>query len=455
MPTTLDCHIMKNVFGTNRMRAVFDSRRLLQGWLDVWAALAEAEADAELIPLDAAKKIRAVARAELYDLEKIGAGVESGRHILMPSIRALSERAGEAGKYVHWGTTSQDVFDTGLVLQIRDALAIIDEELRAQIGFLLPLAERYKSHAMAGRTHWQHAVPITFGLKVAFWMDELSRHLVRLEQLRSRVLVAQMSGSAGTLAALGTHGPAVQAAFSKRVGLPLPDAPWYNVRDNFAETVSSLGMIAATVERICNETGRLSSTEIGEVSEPQTKTQVGSSAMPQKRNPINGERAVANCHLVRGLVPVMQGLMVVTHERDMSVTAAEWMLIPQCFIFLDGALSLAHRILCDLQVDAERMTQNLALTQGGIVAEAVMYGLGWKMGRGEAHELTMKVARQAHAEHKALIDVMLKNEEVSRHLTRAEMKELVDPQHYLGMAEAVVDRVIRRVSTQLGKATRN
>jgi 3-carboxy-cis,cis-muconate cycloisomerase len=449
MPTTLDCHIMKNVFGTNRMRAVFDSRRLLQSWLDVWAALAEAEADAGLIPADAAKKIRSVAKAERYDLEKIGAGVESGRHILMPSIRALSEAAGDAGKYVHWGTTSQDVFDTGLVLQIRDALDIIQDEVRMQIGFLLPLAQRYKAHAMAGRTHWQHAVPITFGLKVAFWIDELGRHLERLERCRSATLVCQMSGSAGTFASLGRHAPAVQAAFSKRIGLPLPDAPWYNVRDNFAEMVSALGMIAATVERICNETGRLSSTEIGEVSEPQTKTQVGSSAMPQKRNPINGERAVANCHLVRGLVPVMQGLMVVAHERDMSVTAAEWMLIPQCFILLDGALSLAHRILCDLQVDADRMTQNLALTQGGIVAEAVMYGLGWKMGRGEAHELTMKLARQAHAEHKALIDAMLKNEEVSRHLTQAEMKELVDPQNYLGMAEAVVDRVCARVSGQM------
>ena len=454
MPTTLDCQIMRNVFGTNRMRAVFDSRRLLQGWLDVWAALAEAEADAELIPAEAARKIRSVATAELYDLEKIGAGVEAGRHILMPSIRALSERAGEAGKYVHWGTTSQDVFDTGLVLQIRDALDIVDEEVRTQIGFLLPLAERYKSHAMAGRTHWQHAVPITFGLKVAFWIDELSRHLERLQDVRSRAVVCQMSGSAGTFAALGRHAPAVQAAFSRRIGLRLPDAPWYNVRDNFAEMISTLGMIAATVERICNETGRLSSTEIGEVSEPQTRTQVGSSAMPQKRNPINGERAVANCHLVRGLVPVMQGLMVVAHERDMSVTAAEWLLIPQCFILLDGALCLAHRILSDLQVDAGRMTQNLALTQGGIVAEAVMYGLGWKMGRGAAHELTMKLARQAHAEHKALLDVMLKNQEASKHLTEAEMRDLVNPQNYLGMAEAVVDKVISRVSKQVGKASR-
>ena len=450
MPTTLDCSIMKHIFGTQRMREVFDSRRLLQSWLDVWAALAEAEADAGLIPADAANKIRSVAKAELYDLEKIGAGVESGRHILMPSIRALTEKSGDAGKYVHWGTTSQDVFDTGLVLQIRDALAIIEGEVRAQIGFLLPLAERFKSHAMAGRTHWQHAVPITFGLKVAFWIDELSRHLERLQRCRKLVLVCQMSGSAGTFASLGTKGPVVQEAFARRVGLPLPDAPWYNIRDNFAELVATLGMIAATMERICNETGRLSSTEIGEVWEPQTKTQVGSSAMPQKRNPINGERAVANCHLVRGLVPVMQGLMVVAHERDMSVTAAEWLLMPQVFILLDGALSLAHRILEDLQVDPARMTKNLALTGGGIVSEAVMYGLGWKMGRGEAHELTIKMAREAHAQHKELIDVMLANKEVCAILSEAEMRELVKPENYLGVAQSVVERVVSRAAAQLG-----
>jgi len=449
MPTTLDCSIMKYVFGTNRMRAVFDSRRLLQGWLDTWAALAEAEADAGLIPADAAKQIRAAAKAELYDLEDIGAGVESGRHILMPSIRALSARSGEAAKYVHWGTTSQDIFDTGLVLQIRDALGIVERELREQIGFLIPLAERYRDHAMAGRTHWQHAVPITFGLKVSFWMDELARHVERLEGCRHNVSVYQMSGSAGTFASLSDHGPRVQAAFEKRIGLRAPDAPWYNMRDNVAELISTLGMIAATYERICNETGRLSSTEIGEVWEAQTKTQVGSSAMPQKRNPINGERAVANCHLVRGLVPVMQGLMVVAHERDMSVTAAEWLLVPQAFILLDGGMSLARRILENLQVDPQRMTANLGLTRGGIVAEAVMYGLGWKVGRGEAHEVTMKTARQAHAEHKALIDVMLKTEEVTKILTRAEMEALVKPENYLGVAGAVVDRVLARVKSRL------
>ena len=450
MPTTLDCHIMGNIFGSKRMRAVFDSRRLLQGWLDVWAALAEAEAEAGIIPEDAARTIRSVAKAENFDLEQIGRGVETGRHSLMPAIRALSDAAGDAGKYVHWGTTTQDIIDTGAVLQMREGLDIIEDEIRTQIGFLLPVAQRYRSHAMAGRTHWQHAVPITFGMKVALWIDELGRHIERLQRCRSLISICQMGGAGGTFASLGQYGPAVHAAFSRRIGLPLAPAPWYNVRDQFGELVSTFGLIAATMERICSVTGRLASTEIAEVSEPQTKTQVGSSTMPQKINPINGERAIANFRLVRGLVPVMQGAMVVAHERDMSATATEWLLLPQCFILMDGGLSLAHRILVDLKVDPERMTQNLAISGGGIVAEAVMFGLAAHVGRGRAHDLILDLAREANAKHLPLIDMLLVNDEIRQHLSEGELRELVKPENHLGIAESVVDQVIAQASKQVG-----
>ena len=308
MPTTLDCFVMRNVFGSGRMREVFDSRRLLQGWLDVWAAFAEAQADAGLIPAEAATAIRAAARAENFDLEKIGAGVEEGRHILMPAIRGLTEASGEAGKYVHWGTTTQDIIDTGLLLQCRDALQVIDEDVRDLIGLCAPIARDHRDLAMAGRTHWQHAVPITFGMKIALWVDELARDLARLERCRDEVLVAQLFGAGGTMAALGEHAAAVQEAFSRRIGLRQVSVPWFNQRDRFAELVSCIGILAATVERICTEIARLSLTEISEVAEPRTNVQVGSSTMPQKHNPINSERAAATCKMIRGLVPVMQGL---------------------------------------------------------------------------------------------------------------------------------------------------
>jgi 3-carboxy-cis,cis-muconate cycloisomerase len=442
MPTTLDCFIMRDVFGSARMREIFDSRRLLQGWLDVWAALAEAEADVGMIPADAARAIRAAAKAENFDLEKIGDGIEHGRHILMPAIRGLTEASGEGGKYVHWGTTTQDVIDTGMVLQLRDGLGVIIDDVRDLIGLCAPIAREYRTLAMAGRTHWQHAVPITFGMKIALWVDELTRDLARLERCREEVLVAQLWGAGGTMAALGEHGAAVQRAFAEHVGLPLASAPWFNQRDRFAELVSDIGILAATVERINTEIARLSLTEISEVAEPRTNVQVGSSTMPQKHNPINSERAAATCKMIRGLVPVMQGLMVNAHERDMTNTTAEWLLLPQCMIMTGGALELTRRIVGGLVVKPERMARNLAITGGGIVAEAVMFGLAEVMGRGEAHEIMLRLARDASDREVSLSEVLLADPRVREVLSEERIRSLVDPNNFLGLAGEVVDRVI-------------
>ncbi len=444
MPTTLDCTIMRNVFGTARMRAIFDSSRLLQGWLDVWAALAEAEAEVGLIPPDAAVAIGKAAKAENFDLEKISAGIEAGRHILMPAIRALAEASGEAGKFVHWGTTTTDVIDTGLVLQLREAIETVAREVSDITAILVALAQRYKGQPMAGRTHWQHAVPITFGLKVAQWVDQLQRDTGRLEHARQTAIVSQIGGAAGTFASLGSYAKDVQAIASRRLGLPLPSAPWYVVRDRFGELVSALGMLAATIERINIEIGSLSGTEIGELAEPLTNVQVGSSTMPQKRNPINSERAAAGCKIVRGLVPVMQGLMVLAHERDMSANTAEWLLLPQCLITLDGSLLLTHRVLDGLVVDTEKMNANLALTRGGIVAEAVMFGLARHMGREHAHEVTIAVAREARERNTSLLNVLHEHEEVRAILDEEQLRALVDPINHLGLAEDIVDQVTAR-----------
>jgi adenylosuccinate lyase len=448
MPTTLDCFIMRDVFGSSQMREVFDSRKLLQGWLDVWAALAEAQADVGMIPADAAHKIRAEARAENFDLAKIGDGIEDGRHILMPAIRGLTEASGEAGKYVHWGTTTQDIIDTGLILQCRDAMNLIIGDVRDLIGMCIPIARDYRAHAMAGRTHWQHAVPITFGMKIALWVDELDRDLTRLERCRDEALLAQLGGAGGTLASLGEYAMPVQAAFARRIGLPLADAPWFNQRDRLAELISCVGILAATIERICTEIARLSLTEISEVAEPRTSMQVGSSTMPQKHNPINSERAASSCKMVRGLVPVMQGLMVTAHERDMSATTAEWLLIPQCMILIGGALQLTRRIVRGLVVRPDRMTRNLALTGGGIVAEAVMFGLAEQMGRGAAHELMIKLARLATERECGLDEVLREDPEVRAVLSPEQIAELVDPRNHVGLAAQIVDTVVDRVATR-------
>lgn len=436
---------MRDVFGSARMREIFDSRRLLQGWLDVWAALAEAEAEVGMISQDAAVAIRAAAKAEKFDLEGIGDGIEDGRHILMPAIRGLTAAAGDAGKYVHWGTTTQDVIDTGLVLQLREALDVIIGDVRELIRLCVPIAREHRLLAAAGRTHWQHAVPITFGMKIAMWVDELTRDLARLERSREENLVAQLGGAGGTMAALGEHGAAVQVAFSRHVGLPQASAPWFNQRDRFAAVVSDVGILAATIERIDTEIARLSLTEIQEVAEPRTKVQVGSSTMPQKHNPINSERAAATCKMVRGLVPVMQGLMVTAHERDMAATTAEWLLLPQCMIMMGGALQLTRRIVAGLVVRPDHITRNLAVTGGGIVAEAVMFGLAEAMGRGRAHDIMLRVARDAADREIPLAEGLLADPEVREYLSEDQIASLVDPNNFLGLAGEVVDRVLDRV----------
>ena len=453
MPTTLDCKIMGNVFGSAQMRAVFDSRKLLQSWLDTWAALAEAEADVGVVPRADAERIRAAANAQGFDLDEISRNIVLGRHILMPALRMLSAAAGESGKYVHWGATTNDITDTGLVLQMREALALIRSELEAVIGVATDLAKTHRDSPMPARTHWQHALPITFGLKVAQWIDELDRHRARLEADTESVSIAQIGGGGGTLASLGKDAAAVQQAFAARLGLKLPNAPWYTLRDRTAAMVSDLGLLAATIERINMEIGRLSATEIGEVSEGQTAHQVGSSTMPQKINPINSERVAATCKLIRGLVPVMQGAMLVTHERDASAMTTEWLLIPQVMIMTHGSLQHTRKILERLQVFPDAMAENLGRTQGGIVAEAVMYALARTMGRDVAHDVMHERARLAAIDKRPLIDVLLEDERVSRSIGEDELRRLVDPMNHLGLASEIVDRVVAAAEREETKAS--
>jgi 3-carboxy-cis,cis-muconate cycloisomerase len=443
---------MGNVFGSAQMRAVFDSRKLLQSWLDCWAALAEAEAEVGVIPRSDAERIRTAAHAEDFDLDEISRNIDSGRHILMPALRMLSAAAGESGKYVHWGATTNDITDTGLVLQMREALALIQSELEAVIGAATELARTYRDSPMAARTHWQHALPITFGLKVAQWIDELDRHKRRIEADVACIAIVQIGGGGGTLASLGKDAAAVQHAFAARLGLRLPNAPWYTLRDRTAAMVSDLGLLAATIERINMEIGRLSATEIGEVSEGQTAHQVGSSTMPQKINPINSERVAATCKLIRGLVPVMQGAMLVTHERDASAMTSEWLLIPQAMIMTHGSLQHTRKILERLQVFPDAMADNLGLTQGGIVAEAVMYALARTMGRDVAHDVMHERARMAAIEKRPLIDVLVEDERVGKSIDETELRKLVDPLNHLGLATEIVDRVLAATAREGGEA---
>jgi len=434
------------------MRTVFDSRALLQAWLDVEAALAEAEAEVGIIPQKAAEQILQAADAARFDLDALREQMRLSQHPLVPTVRALAEAAGDAGQYVHWGATTQDIMDTAMVLQVRAALDLVEGTLGELIARLAAQARSGAETQMAGRTHGQHALPITFGLKLAVWLDELGRTRERLAGCRARVLTGELAGGAGTLASLGADAAAVREAFCRRLSLAAPTTPWHVARDGFAELVSVLGILAGTIEKIALEVVRLQSTEVGEVAEPAGPAHVGSSTMPQKRNPMVSEYVAAVCKLVRGLVPTMQAAMVGAHERDMSSWATEWLLVPQAFIMTDGALTQLLTIVEGLDVNEERMAANLELSRGSILAEAVMLALGRHIGREPAHELMQSIARDAERRGVHLLVALREQPEASSFLSETELERLLDATAYLGEASALAVTAAERALERLPAA---
>lgn len=442
MTTTLDCALLRDLYGTPELRAIFATTALVQSWLDVEAALAAAAAEVGIVPPEAAERIARECDALLYDVDGLRAGVAATKHPLVPLIRALSERCGEAGGWVHWGATTQDVVDTGLVLQARAALVPIDRDLERAAIAAAALARRYANTPMAGRTHFQHAVPITFGLKAATWADELHRARTRLVSLE---LVAQLAGAAGTLATLGADARAVQEAFCRRLGLACPDVHWHATRDRLRDLAHALSQVAAAAERIAAEIVRLEATEVGEAFEPTSDAHVGSSTMPQKRNPMTCEYVVASARLLRGSTGVLVDSPAHAGERDMSFWAAEWLALPQALILCGGVVDKLASVLEGLEVDEARMRANLELTRGQIMAEAVMMALGPAVGHEAAHSLVLKATRRASETGVTLGEALASDPEVARHVSPEELAALVDPASYLGLsassAAAVADRV--------------
>lgn len=387
-----------------------------------------------VLPVAAAERIEREARADLYDLDELRTGVTETQHPLVPLVRALAERCGDARGFVHWGATTQDVLDTGLILQVRAALGPIRRDLRRSTIAAAALALKHRSLPMAGRTHGQHAVPITFGLKAATWADELGRARDRLSQTADAALVAQLSGAAGTFATLGDAAGPVQEAFARRLGLGRAGVHWHATRDRLRDLAHALAGIGGAAERVASEVVRLQSTEIAEVAEPSSDAHVGSSTMPQKRNPMTCEYIVAGARLLRGQVAVITDSPAHAYERDMGLWAAEWIALPEAFVLCAGVVAKLASVLSDLEVDKARMRENLDLTRGQIMAEAVMMRLGAAMGHEPAHALVLSASRRASAEGRDLIDVLAEDPEVASSLTAVELERLMDPTSYLGLS---------------------
>ena len=437
-----DSPILGTLYGSDAMRAVFDECRYFQRMLDVEAALARVQGRLGIIPEAAVQAIVAAASIENLRTEDLAASARNVGYPVVGLVAGLSKAAGEAGAWTHWGATTQDIMDTATVLQVREGLDLIEAELRAILAALTAQADSHRGTVMAGRTHLQQALPVTFGLKCAVWAMPFLTHLDRLRQLRVRVQQVEFAGAAGTLASLGDQGIAVLQALAKELDLAPPLAPWHVCRDALAETVSFLGLVTGSLAKIATDIILLAQTEVGEVAEPYIAGRGQSSTMPQKRNPIASEYILAAARMVQALVPVMQGAMAQDHERATGPWQAEALALPQAFVLTHGALLHARAIAEGMVVDAARMRANLDLTHGLIVSEAVMMGLAPLLGRGEAHHIVKRACDIALAEKLPLADALARDPSVSARLDRAAIEKLIDPANYLGSAQGFIDRVL-------------
>jgi len=440
--TVLDSILFRNLFGTPQMREIFEDSALVERYVEIEVALARAQGRCGVIPAAAAQEIAARANAAALDLELLRRETEIVGYPILPLVQQLGKMCGDAGRFVHWGATTQDIMDTATVLQVRDALALIESGLAELRRILVRLAKRYRDTPMAGRTHLQQALPITFGYKVAVWLAMFDRHAERLAQLRPRVLVGEFGGAAGTLASLGDRGLEVQEALMAELGLGIPVTTWHVARDGLAEAVNFLGLLTGSLGKVACDVMLMASTELAEVYEPFVKGRGASSTMPQKRNPISSELILAASKAVRQHAGLMLDAMVQDFERATGPWHAEWIALPQSFILAAGALHQAVYMLDGLTVDEGRMRRNLDMTSGLIVAEAVMMGLAPHLGRNEAHDVVYAACRSVSESGGRLADVLAAMPEVSVRLDRGAIERLTDPANYLGMAPAMVDRVV-------------
>ena len=427
------------------IRALYRLENRWQAWLDVEAALAKAQADLGIIPREAAAAIVAAARLELMDRARIDEGFARTGHTLVPLVWELARVVGEPhGGWVHWGATTQNITQTGDLLVLRQAHRIFLRLISEALDAMADLAERSADMALPGRTHGQHAVPATFGYKVAVWIDELLRHVERLQQAAPRLFVAMLGGGAGTFASLGAQGPAVQAGIGAHLGMASMAVPSRALGDHLAENICVLGMLAATCAKIAREVYTLMKTEFGEVEEPVPPGTVGSSTMPQKRNPKLCQDIIALAADVRSAVPVALEAMQTEHEADRTTSLMMDAAEARASIATGDLLSRLGEIVRGLRLDPQRMRRNLDLGGGLIMAEAVMLELGATLGRQHAHDVVYDAAQAAFVEGRPFSAVLAADPRVTAHLPPAGIAKLLDPIAYTGLCADMARQAVVR-----------
>lgn len=443
-------HLYASLFYQADMTEIFSDHALLKYMIQAEVALAKAQAQVGVIPESAAAIIADVANTQgiqAIDFENLAVATGLAGNIAIPfvkqftaAVKAVDE---DASRYVHWGATSQDILDTACILQARDALDIVEFQLRHAYAASLELAEEYRAEVMIGRTWLQQALPITFGHKAARWASGFKRDLDRLEQMKTRVLTAQLGGAVGSLASLLDQGSKVVEAYAAQLNLSVPTCTWHGERDRIIEIAGFLAIVVGNTGKMARDWSLMMQTEIAEVFEPTAKGRGGSSTMPHKRNPVAAASILAAANRVPALMSSMYQSMVQEHERSLGSWHAEWLALPEIFQLCAGALQRTVEVLQGLEVNSKNMQRNIETTQGLIMAEAVMMALAPKMGRLNAHHLVEKACKQAVAEQSHLQDIVSSFVEVKQYFSADELTLIFKPESYLGNIQDQIDAVLK------------
>ena len=443
----IDSRIFQGLFSSDAMRAVWSDENRTQKYLDIERALAIVQGRLGLIPQEAADEIVSHCTLEQIDMHLLRQQTERIGYPILGVVSQLNKLCRDKlGEYCHWGATTQDITDTATVLQIREGLVLVEKDLAAIAQAMAKLAREHRLTPMIGRSNLQQAIPVTFGYKMAGLLSAIQRHQQRLAQLRERVLVGEFAGAAGTLASLENGAMETQAGLCAELGLAQPVIAWHTIRDNIAEVGAFLGLVGGTLGKLSMDVKLMMQTEVGEVFEPFAHGRGSSSTMPQKRNPISSCYIHAAISVVRQHSAALMDAMVADHERSTGPWEIEWIVLPEAFCLMAGALKQSLFVLEGLEVDAKAMTRNIEMTGGLVMSEAVMMGLGPYIGREVAHDLVYDLCRESLAKNVPLLDLLATNREIAKHVDRAALQRMLDPAHYLGQSGVMVDRVLARMA---------
>ena len=441
--TIIDSRIFGDIFSDARMRQVWSDENRTAKYLDIERALAKVQGELGLIPQEAADEIVKHCELSMIDWDKLKAKTEQIGYPIIAVVNQINANCRDRlGEYCHWGATTQDITDTAMILQMREGLALVEQDLADISDALAVLAEKYRDTPIIGRSNLQQATPITFGYKMASILAGIERHRERLQQLKPRVLMGEFGGASGTLSSLEKGAMETQAALMKELGLAQPLISWHTVRDTVAEVGAFLGLVGGSLGKIAMDVKLLMQTEVGEVFEPFAPGRGSSSTMPQKRNPISCLYIHANISVARQHAAALMDAMVADHERSTGPWEIEWVSVPEIFCLMSGALKQTKFVLQGLEVDADRMRANMDMTNGLVMSEAVMMGLGTYLGREYAHDLVYDLCRRALKENRPLIDILEAHPEINCHVNRAQLEHMCNPVHHVGQAGVMVDRVL-------------